>query len=135
MIALRFLRQVLLALLTPLFEKSAVKTLAIDVPVVFSMSRLIVLAFATGMLHQLWHDGIAGWPEATLSVAIVLALPLLGALERVPPDQFLDFSKALLERFGNGAVRSVASTYRGAPSKYDDHRDDGDNPHAVGAQR
>ncbi len=135
MIALRILRQILLALLTPLFEKSAIKTLMIDVPVVFSMSRLIVLAFATGMLHQLWHAGIAGWPEATLSVAIVLALPLLGALERVPPDQFLDFSKVLLERFGTGAVRTVGSTYSSAPSKYDDHRNDRNDGHDPGVPR
>ena len=76
------------------------------------------------MLHQLGHAGVAGWPEATLSGAIVLALPLLGALERVPPDQFLDFSKVLLERFGTGAVRTVGSIYSSAPSKYDDHRND-----------
>lgn len=45
-----------------------------------------VLAFAVGMVRQLWHAGIAGWPDATLAIAVVLALPTLGALERVTPE-------------------------------------------------
>ena len=61
------------AALTPLLEKNVVKTIGLDVPVVFSMSRVIVLAFAVGMLRQLWRAGVAGWPEATLAIAIVLA--------------------------------------------------------------
>ena len=120
------LRVVLLAALTPLLEKNVLKTFALDVPVVFSMSRLIVLAFAVGMLRQLWRAGIAGWPEATLAMAIVLALPMLAALERARPVDVLALAKALVNRFGTGAVRSVGSVYRAPrePSKYDDHRDD-----------
>jgi peptidoglycan/LPS O-acetylase OafA/YrhL len=123
------LRVVVLAALTPLLEKNVLKTFALDVPVVFSMSRLIVLAFAVGMLRQLWRAGIAGWPEATLAMAIVLALPMLAALERARPVDVLALAKALVNRFGTGAVRSVGSVYRaprggGEPSKYDDHRDD-----------
>ena len=109
-------RTIALAALTPLLEKNVVKTLALDTPVVFSMSRVIVLAFAVGMLHQIWHVGVAGWPEATLSIAIVLALPILGALERVKADQVVDFAKTLVGRFGIGATE---------PSKFDDHRADG----------
>ena len=117
---------VALAALSPLLEKNVVKTFAADVPVVFSMSRLIVLAFAVGMLRQLWSAGVAGWPEATLAIAIVLALPILGALERVKPDAVVELAGTLLNRFGVGGVRRVASVYDAArePSKFDDHRSD-----------
>ena len=53
--------------------------------VVFSMSRVIVLAFAIAVLRHVWRVGVPGWPDATLAIAIVLALPLLGALERMRP--------------------------------------------------
>jgi hypothetical protein len=121
---------VVTALLTPLLEKNVVKTFGIDVPLVFSMSRVIVLAFAAAMLHQIWHSGIAGWPDATLSIAIVLALPLLAALEHVKPTEVLGFAKTLVNRFGVGAERTIANIYSSAssagsePSKYDDHRVD-----------
>jgi peptidoglycan/LPS O-acetylase OafA/YrhL len=124
---MRHLRVIVLAALTPLLEKNVAKTLATDVPVVFSMSRVIVLAFAVGMLRQLWRAGVAGWPEATLAVAIVLALPLLGTLEHATPAQVLDLARSLVDRLGAGAVRSVGSVYEAPrePSKYDDHRADG----------
>ena len=125
--ALDRLRTIALAAVTPLLEKNVVKTIGLDVPVVFSMSRLIVLAFAVGMLRQMWRAGIAGWPEATLAIAIVLALPVLAALERARPVDVLALAKALVNRFGAGAVRSVGNVYASPrePSKYDDHRDDG----------
>ena len=87
-----------------------------DIPVVFSMSRVIVLAFAIAMFRQIWRAGIAGWPDATLAIAIVLALPMLGALERVKPADALEFAKSLISRFGVGGVRPErASVYaRGA---------------------
>jgi hypothetical protein len=110
------LRTIVLVTVSPLLEKNLLKTLSLDAPFVFSMTRLIVLAFAIGMLRQLWHSGIAGWPEATLSIAIVLALPILGALERVEPQQVVELAAALVGRFGVGATRE--------PSKYDDHRSD-----------
>ena len=124
---LSILRAFSLALLTPLLEKSALKIFAVDVALVFSMSRIIVLGFAWALLHQIWRAGVAGWPEATLAIAIVLALPMLGALERVPPEQVLAYTRLLFDRLGNGAVRKVTSAYAGPspePSKFDDHRDD-----------
>jgi len=119
-------RHILLALVTPLLEKNVVKTLAFDAPFVFSMSRVIVLAFATGELRQMWRAGIAGWPEATLAIAIVLALPLLGALEQMRPTEVLELAKTLVSRFGVGGVRPMASVYAPArePSKFDDHMED-----------
>jgi hypothetical protein len=121
------LRTIALAALTPLLEKNVVKALTWDVPMVFSMSRLIVLAFAVGMLRQIWRAGVAGWPDATLAIAIVLALPTLGALDRMQPTQVAELAKTLLDRFGVGGVRGIASVYAEhaqEPSKYDDHRDD-----------
>lgn len=112
----RMLRTVALVTLSPLLEKNLLKTLSLDAPFVFSMSRVIVLAFAVGMLRQVWRSGIAGWPEATLAIAIVLALPVLGAMERVEPKQVVELAATLVGRFGVGATRE--------PSKYDDHRND-----------
>ena len=116
------------AAVTPLLEKNPTKTRAartFGVPLIFSMARLIVLAFAVAMLRQIWLAGIAGWPDATLSIAVVLAMPTLSAMERVRPSQVLDLTKVLLNRFGDGAVRSIDSVYPTEPSKYDDHRNDG----------
>lgn len=112
-------RALLLAALSPLLEKNVVKTLALDLPAVFSMSRVIVLAFAVATLRQLWHAPARGWPEATLAITVVLALPILGALERVDPAQVVALAQALVGRVGLGAVAPSTE-----PSKYDDHRAD-----------
>ena len=150
--ALLFLRGVLLAALTPLLEKNIIKRFAVDVPLVFSMGRVIVLAFAAGMLRQIWHAGIGGWPEATLSMAIVLALPVFSALDRVAPERVVELAQSMIARFGIGAAEiramdvgpaSGVATTRSTmgsvlqprrthahrtdfcePSKFDDHRGD-----------
>src|SRR5665213_225807 len=109
--ALSGLRAVALACITPLLEKNAIKTFAVDVPLVFSMSRIVVLAFATGMVRQLWKAGIVSWPEATLAMTIVLALPMLGALERAAPGQTLEVLKELVGRFGIGDQRRALSLF------------------------
>ncbi len=125
------MRATVLAILSPLMEKNPLKLHA--APVVLSMSRLIVLAFAAGMLRQLWGAGIAGWPEATLAIAIVLALPVLNALDRSNPHQVLSLARELVGRFGVGDVRTTASVYGTEPSKYDDHTND--NPPASSGSR
>ena len=121
------IRAVALAAITPLLEKNVTKTLAMDVPIVFSMSRVVVLAFAVGMVRQLWHAGIAGWPDATLAIAVVLALPTLGALERVTPERIVDLTTAVVGRFGVGDARTIAGAHTGdvrEPSKVDGLRAD-----------
>src|SRR5665213_3004173 len=105
------LRRAALALLTPLLEKNVLKTASLDVPMVFSMSRVIVLSFAVAMLRQVWSSGIAGWPDATLAIAIVLALPIVSALERCAPEQVVGLTRTLLNRFGIGAERVIANVY------------------------
>jgi hypothetical protein len=121
-------RALLLAIATPLLEKNAAKTAAarsLKVPVVFSMARVIALAFAISMVHESWYAGIGGWPEAALSIAIVLTMPILSALERVTPDEAISLAKAILGRFGIGETRRGIRNLMGRqPSKYDDHRDD-----------
>jgi hypothetical protein len=126
------LRTAAMAAVTPLLEKNLTKTLMFETPVVFSMSRIIVLAFAAGLLRQLWHAGIAGWPDATLAMATVLALPLLSALERLDPAKAVDLVSLLATRFGVGDPRTLGTVYSPAPnphaavepSKFDDHRND-----------
>src|SRR5689334_6346789 len=114
---------VLMALITPLLEKNPAKALATPASAfVFSMSRLVVVAFATAMLRQLWQHGAGGWPDATLSIAIVLALPLLGALDRVSPEQVLAFGGALMGRFGLGEARLNGWSNAAEPSRFDNHR-------------
>jgi hypothetical protein len=114
---------VLMAVITPLLEKNPAKALTTPGSAfVFSMSRLIVLAFAAAMLRQVWQTGVGGWPDATLSIAIVLALPLLGALDRVTPDQVLALGGALIGRFGIGDARLAGWSYNGEPNRFDNHR-------------
>ena len=118
----------LLIVTTPLVEKNPAKTLATRSPVVLSMARVVVLGFAVAVLRQVWRAGIAGWPEATLCISVVLALPIVGALERVRPMDVVSLAKTLVGRFGHGDVRSVANVYASPsaePSKFDDHRWDG----------
>lgn len=122
--ALGAIRHTLLAVLTPLLEKNPVKALAADTTLVFSMTRLIWLAFAIACLRQISAAGVAGWPEATLAIAIVLAPPLLSALERVEPKDVLSFAQVLLGRFGLGEARRLTSVYAEEPSPHDDHHND-----------
>jgi len=100
---------IVLGALTPLLEKNVLKTLPLKagssrVPVVFSMSRVIVLAFAIAMFRHIWRVGVPGWPDATLAITIVLALPLLGALERVRPTAMAEIAKTLIARLGVGST-------------------------------
>jgi len=114
---------VMMAVITPLLEKNPAKALAASGSAfVFSMSRIIVLAFATAMLRQLWQAGVSGWPDATLSIAIVLALPLLGALDRVSPEQVVALGGALIGRFGIGEVGLSGPNGNREPSRFDNHR-------------
>jgi hypothetical protein len=128
-----------LAIATPLLEKNASKTMTanhLDVPIVFSMARVIVLAFAIAMLHQAWRAGIAGWPEATLSIAVVLAMPLMGALEHARPADAVAIAKALVGHLGIGQTREgVADLFDREPNKNDDHRNDGAAADSIEAAR
>ena len=128
------IRALLLAIATPLLEKNAAKTAAarsLKVPVVFSMARVIALAFAISMVHESWYAGVAGWPEATLSIAIVFTMPILSALERVTPHEAVELAKSVLARFGVGETRrGVERVFSLEPRKRDDHRDDSRGPAA-----
>ena len=117
----------MLALVTPLLEKNPSKTATFSlcyVPMVLSMARVIVLLFALAMLHQIQHAGVAGWPDATLCIAIVLAIPLLNALDRVSAKDTISLAGVLFRQFGNGGTRPLGRVFGTEPSKYDDHRVD-----------
>ena len=69
-------RALVLAVATPLLEKNPQKSRGsrrMDVPLVLSMARLVVLMFAVALTGQITRAGGAGWPEATLAMTIVLA--------------------------------------------------------------
>ena len=125
----RYGRATLLALLTPLLEKNQDKTKVskCHVPVVLSMSRVIVLLFAAAMLVQINRAGVAGWPDATLCIAVVLAIPLLSSLERLKAGDAVKLANAIIGRFGEGATRQIGNVYSREPSKHDDHRVDADH--------
>ena len=128
----------LLIVTTPLVEKNPAKTLATRAPVVLSMARVVVLGFAVAVLRHVWRAGVVGWPDATLSMSVVLAPPVVGALERVRPSEVVSLARTLVERFGHGdgpgawSAPAQAST---EPSKFDDHRGDGQHvPSAAGVE-
>jgi hypothetical protein len=109
-----WVRAVVLALATPLLEKNPLKTVGLAQPVVFSMARVIVLGFAVAMVRRIWSGGIGGWPEAGLAIAVVLAIPILTALDRVRADDVRSLTTVLVERIGISAVRPT--TQRGETS-------------------
>jgi hypothetical protein len=110
---LPLLKSLGVAALTPVLEKNVVKTLAMDSPLVVSMSRLIAMVFAAVVLREYWQTGIDGWPDATVGIATVIALPMMNAIERAKPDDVMAITRLLLARM------------RGPePSKLDDHRID-----------
>ena len=107
----RVVRAVLLALVTPLLEKNPSKVMAFSrcyVPMVLSMARVIVLLFAVAMLRRVERVGLAGWPDAALCIAVVLALPLLNALDRVEPDRAIGLMRSLIRRIGDGTEARAA---------------------------
>ncbi len=118
----KFLRAVVFVLLSPWAEKNSCRALSVDAPYVLSLSRCIVTAFSYGMYQQMVAVGIAGWPEATLCIALVYAIPILNALSQSKASDVLDFGKTLVNRFGVGEVRRVAALTAREPSKHDDER-------------
>jgi len=94
----------LMALVSPFLEKNPQKVLAARVPVVFSITRIVIGAFALALFRQMWVAGIAGWPEATLCIALVFANHIASALEKLPAREVVEFGKAIIGRFGEGDV-------------------------------
>lgn len=100
-----------LALLSPFLEKNPQKLLAVRAPVVFSMTRIVIFAFSVAMYAQIRGAGIAGWPEATLCIALVFSNHIAAALEKLPSRDVIAFGREIISRFGVGGVRSVGSVY------------------------
>jgi hypothetical protein len=135
---LAFLVDALLVVTTPLVEKNPAKLLAVRAPLVLSMARLVVLGFAVALLHQIWYAGVGGWPDATLSVSVVVALSIVGALERIRPTAVASVAGALLTRYGAGGTRAIANDYTAAPSapsKFVDRRSNDTGVAAAGGER
>jgi hypothetical protein len=125
--AFRHARVIVIALVTPLLEKNPMKTATFSfcyVPMVLSMARVIVLLFALRMLEQVKRGGVSGWPEATLCIAIVLALPILNALERVSARETIEVAKSLFGVIGRRNARQVAGGHHAEPREVDEQRED-----------
>jgi hypothetical protein len=100
-----------LCIVSPLMEKNPQRVLATRAPVVLSMTSIAIAAFSVAMFHQMWSAGIAGWPEATLCMALILSSPITAALEKLPAKEIVEFGTHILERFGQGGTRTVGSVF------------------------
>ena len=67
-------------------------------------SRITVAVFTAVDASRLATAQTLGWPEVTLAIALVFALPVLAALNKVSPSEVVAFGGKILERFGVGAV-------------------------------
>lgn len=92
-------------------EKNPSKQLYAFSPVMMSMTRVTVAAFTIAMLHQIWYAGIVGWPESTFCIALVLALPLMSAFDKLGAGSVVDVFKTLLGRVGIGGTNEIGSAY------------------------
>ena len=102
------------------------------------MARLVVLGIAVALLHQISYAGVGGWPDARLSVAVVLVLSIVGALERISPTAVASVAGALLTRFCAAGTRAIANDYTAAPlapSKFVDRRSNDTGVAAAGDER
>lgn len=95
---------VLAVLLSPFAEKNPVRALSSVAPIVLSMSRVTVAVFTAVDAYRLATAKTIGWPEATLAMALVFALPVLAALSKVSPSEVVAFGAKIIERFGVGDV-------------------------------
>ncbi len=103
-IGYQWTRKFVFVSLSALLEKNPTKLLAIEAPIVFSMSRLVVLAFAVAMVRRLWSPGALGWPDVTLSAVVAIALPLVDALRALKPTDVVQFATKIVDKFGAGDV-------------------------------
>jgi hypothetical protein len=102
----RTLLTVLAVLLSPFAEKNPVRALSSIAPIVLSMSRITVAVFTAVNAYRLAIAPAIGWPEATLAIALVFALPVLAALSKLSPGEVVAFGTKIVERFGVVARRS-----------------------------
>lgn len=98
------LLKILATLLSPFAEKNPVKALSSYAPLVLSMSRITVAVFTGVVSWRLAHAPTIGWPEATLAISLVFALPVLAALSKVSPSEVVAFGSKIIDRFGVGDV-------------------------------
>lgn len=99
-----WMRSAAVFVISPLAEKNPVKMYASEAHVVLSMSRIAVATFLVVDAIRLAHVTAIGWPEATLAIGIVFALPILRALDKVSPHEVLAFGAGIISRFGVGDV-------------------------------
>ncbi|MDP1859697.1 MAG: hypothetical protein Q8K82_13560 [Gemmatimonadaceae bacterium] len=102
---------VLAFLVSPISEKNATKVLASFAPIMLSGSRVTVAVFAYVMAKRLLETKTAmGWPESTIVLGLIFALPILAALEKVSPQDVVAFGEKIVGRFGLGDVAKAPFT-------------------------
>lgn len=109
--ALRMFTVLALVMLSPLLEKNPQKVLASRAPVVFSITRIVICAFAIGMFRQMLHAGVVSWPEVTLCVALIFSNHIAAALEKLPAADVVAFGRAIVDHLGVGDARTIGSLY------------------------
>ncbi len=97
--------KLIMGLLSMFAEKNPVKSSAMDLSLVFSMGRIILFGMAVAAFRLIWRATNLGWPDAIFGAFVVISPALLAALSKVSPHEALEFGKALVARFGIGAVR------------------------------
>lgn len=93
---------ILAAVLSPVMEKNPVKLMSAVTPFVFSMSRISVAVFTAVDAYRIAMAQSIGWPEATLALGCMFAIPLLRALDKVSAQEALAFGTEIVKRFGVG---------------------------------
>lgn len=101
---------VLAVAISPLAEKNPLRALSSVAPVVLSMSRVTVAVFTGVDAYRLARATTIGWPEVTLAIALVFALPVLSALGKVSAPEVVAFGAKMIERFGVGDVAAAPYT-------------------------
>jgi hypothetical protein len=97
-------QQLAAMIISPLAEKNPLKSMSSIAPIVLSMSRITVAVFTCVVASRIAYATTIGWPEATLAMAIIFAIPVLRALDKVSPQEVISFGTKIVERFGVGDV-------------------------------
>lgn len=100
---------ILAFIVSPISEKNPVKVLSSFAPIMLSGSRITVAVFTYVIARRLLETKVAiGWPESTMVLGLIFALPLLAALEKMSPADVVAFGTKIVERFGIGDVAQAA---------------------------
>lgn len=99
---MKALRTIAIVLVSAFLEKNPLKVAAVAAPVALSAKRLVAIGLAVVWSIVALSWGIDGWPMAVVGVALVFALPVMAALDRLPPDASVQLAEKIIDRLGGG---------------------------------